>query len=111
MKSKEVFMVPRTSASLVAGATRMPPRRWSGDETNFRRCLYKSDLVTGAGTVSAATRFVLLSPSRFLSQVRRIPCSLHRTRVQNPLVPLTICSSNSPLKASQKGGQYLLDGF
>lgn len=31
---------------VVAGATRMPPRRWSGDETNFRRCLYKSDLVS-----------------------------------------------------------------
>lgn len=45
MESMEVFM-GTPNERVVAGATRMPPRRWSGDETNFRRCLYKSDLVS-----------------------------------------------------------------
>lgn len=47
----------------VRATIQMPPRRWSGDETNFRRCLYKSDLVTSAGTVSAADA-LSLNPSQ-----------------------------------------------
>lgn len=37
----------RNEASVVAEMIpEMPPRRRYGDETNFRRCPYKSDLVT-----------------------------------------------------------------
>lgn len=88
----------------------MPPRRWSGVETNFRRCLYKSDLVTSAGIVSAATR-ACLSLSFLLSLSGLVEFPPPDVRPETPLVPLTVSSSNSPLKPSQKGGQYLLDGF
>lgn len=104
VECEEVFMVLGTSASSsLRPTTRMPPRRWSGDETNFRRCLYKSDLVTDAGTVSVA-------------DARLGPNFLRRTRARErayagPLVFEAVRSLNGPLKPSLKRGSIFIRRF
>lgn len=80
---------------VVAGATRMPPMRWSGDETNFRRCLYKSDLVSRkyCQRCNAGPRWVL---------------SIRRTSgFPRPLCPF----SEWPLETKLKRGSIFIRRF
>lgn len=76
--------------------------------------VYINQILLQAQVPSALQRVLVSLSLSFSLSLSDPSSSLHRTRVQNPLppfVPLTVRSSNSPLKPSQKGGYYLLDGF
>lgn len=59
MESMEVFM-GTPNERVVAGATRMPPRRWSGMKPIFDG-VYINQILFRAGTISVAT----LAPNEF----------------------------------------------